>query len=96
MGHVRCIWCWWGRRDCFPLLNVLNYGTNVLDRLMNQTLKKAISDVSSLPESDQAEIALEMIDLAARKRIDAMQSEERGGETPHAEFVAEFRRRHAS
>ena len=64
---------------------------------MNQTLKKAINDVTALPEADQAEIALEMIDLAARKRIDAMlrESEARGGEKPHDVFVEEFRNRHA-
>ena len=64
---------------------------------MNQTLKKAISDVSALPEADQDEIALEMIDLAARKRIDAMllASEQRGGETPHDVVMAELRRRYA-
>jgi hypothetical protein len=65
---------------------------------MNQTLSKAISAITSLPEADQDEIALEMLDLAARKRIDAMlrESEERGGETPHDVVVAELRSRYAS
>jgi hypothetical protein len=65
---------------------------------MNQTLSKAISEISALPEADQNDIALEMLDLAARKRIDAMlrASEERGGETPHDTVIAELRRRYAS
>jgi hypothetical protein len=65
---------------------------------MNQTLSRAISEVSSLPEADQDEIALEMLDLAARKRIDAMlrASEERGGEKPHEVLMAELRSRYAS
>jgi hypothetical protein len=65
---------------------------------MNQTLSKAISEITSLPEADQNEIALEMLDLAARKRIDAMLrvSEERGGETPHDVVAAELRSRYAS
>jgi hypothetical protein len=62
---------------------------------MNQTLSRAISEITSLPEADQDEIALEMLDMAARKRIDAMLrvSEERGGETPHDIVVAELRSR---
>jgi hypothetical protein len=65
---------------------------------MNQTLKRAISEISTLSEADQDDIALEMLDLAARKRIDALlrASEERGGETPHDTVVAELRRRYAS
>jgi hypothetical protein len=65
---------------------------------MNQTLSKAISAITSLPEADQDEIAMEILDLAARKRIDAMlrESEERGGETPHDAVVAEIRSRYAS
>ena len=65
---------------------------------MNQTLKRAISDVSALPEADQDDIALEMIDLAARKRIDALlrEAEVRGGETPHDVVMAELRSRYAS
>ena len=64
---------------------------------MNQTLSRAISEVASLPDADQDEIALEMIDMAARKRIDAMllASEQRGGETPHDVVMAELRRRYA-
>lgn len=64
---------------------------------MNQTLKKAISEVSELPEADQDEIALEMIDLAARKRIDAMlrAAEKRGGETPSDVVFANFKHRFA-
>ena len=64
---------------------------------MNQTLSRAISAVTSLPDADQDEIALEMIDLAARKRIDAMllASEQRGGETPHDVVMAQLRSRYA-
>jgi hypothetical protein len=63
---------------------------------MNQTLSRALSEIASLPESDQTEIALEMLDLAARKRIDALlrESEERGGEKPHDVVVAELRSRY--
>jgi hypothetical protein len=65
---------------------------------MNQTQRKAISAVTASPEADQDEIMLEMLDLAARKRIDAMlrESEDRGGEKPHDVFMAELRRRYAS
>ena len=64
---------------------------------MNQTLSRAISAVTSLPDADQDEIAMEMIDLAARKRIDAMllASEQRGGETPHDVVMAQLRSRYA-
>ena len=63
---------------------------------MNQILSKAISDVSALSEADQNEIALEMIDLAARKRIEAMlaRSEELGGRTPSDEYFKELRSRY--
>lgn len=63
---------------------------------MNQILSKAISDVSALSEADQNEIALEMIDLAARKRIEAMlvESEKRGGRTPADEYFKELRSRY--
>ncbi len=64
---------------------------------MNQILSKAISDVSALSEADQNEIALEMIDLAARKRIEAMlaRSEELGGYTSSEQFFTELRARYA-
>ena len=64
---------------------------------MNQTLSRAISAVTSLPDADQDEIALEMIDLAARKRIDAMllASEQRGGDMPHEVCLAELKSRYA-
>jgi hypothetical protein len=65
---------------------------------MNQTLSKAISEITALSEADQDEIALDMLDLAARKRIDVMlrESEERGGEKPHDVFMAELRSRYAN
>ena len=64
---------------------------------MNQMLSKAISEVSALPEADQNEIALEMIDSAARKRIEALllESEARGGRTPADEYFKELRSRYA-
>jgi hypothetical protein len=64
---------------------------------MNQTLSKAISEITALSEADQDEIALEMLDLAARKRIDAMlrESEERGGSTPSDVVFAQLKRRFA-
>jgi hypothetical protein len=65
---------------------------------MNQTLSKAISEITALSEADQDEIALDMLDLAARKRIDVMlrESEERGGEKPDEVFMAELRSRYAN
>jgi uncharacterized ferredoxin-like protein len=65
---------------------------------MNQIFKQAISEVSSLSDDAQEEIAQKMLDLAERKRIDALlrASEERGGETPHDVVVAELRTRYAS
>ncbi len=64
---------------------------------MNQILSKAISDVSALSEADQNEIALEMIDLAARKRIEARLalSEEMGDYMPSAQFFKELKARYA-
>jgi hypothetical protein len=64
---------------------------------MNQTLSKAISEITALSEADQDEIALEMLDLAARKRIDSMlrESEERGGSTPSDVVFAQLKRRFA-
>ena len=60
-------------------------------------LSKAISEVSSLPEADQNEIALEMIDLAARKRIEARLalSEELGDYMPSDQFLKELKARYA-
>jgi hypothetical protein len=66
--------------------------------LMNQISKQAVSEVSALSDDAQEEIARKMLDLAERKRIDALlrASEERGGETPHDVVVAELRTRYAS
>jgi hypothetical protein len=63
---------------------------------MNQTLKEAIQAVEALPESEQEELAQKLLDMAARKRIDAKlaAAEARGGKTPHKEFMAELRARY--
>lgn len=62
---------------------------------MNQILTKAINEVSALSEDDQNEIALQILDLAARKRLDAMlaASEARGGSTPSEQVFKELRNR---
>lgn len=63
---------------------------------MNQTLKDAIKEVEALPEEEQEELAKALLVMTARKRIDAAiaESEERGGEIPHAEAVARLRARY--
>ena len=62
---------------------------------MNQILTKAINEVSALSEDDQNEIALQILDLAARKRLDAMlaASQARGGSTPSKQVFKELRNR---
>ena len=63
---------------------------------MNQIFKRAVSEVSALSDDAQEEIAQKMLDLAERKRIDALlrASEERGGETPSNVVFAEMKRRY--
>jgi len=63
---------------------------------MNQTLKKAIREVEMLPESDQEELGQALMDMAARKKIDARLASavKRGGATPSDEFFAELRARY--
>ena len=64
---------------------------------MNQILAKAIEEVEALPEEDQNEIAQHMLDLAARKRLDAMlaQSEQSGDYVSSEEFFKELKARYA-
>ena len=64
---------------------------------MNQILTKAINEVSDLSEQDQNEIALQILDLAARKRLDALlaAAEERGGSTASAQVFKDLRSRFA-
>lgn len=63
---------------------------------MNQTLKNAIREVEALPEAEQEELGRVLLDMALRKKIDARLSAalERGGSTPHDEFMAELRARY--
>ena len=60
---------------------------------MNQTLKNAIREVEALPDAEQEEIALAVLGMALRKKLDAklVAAEARGGLTPHAEFIAELK-----
>ena len=64
---------------------------------MNQTLKNAIREVEALPEDEQEELGRALMNMAVRKRIDALlaASEARGGEIPHEEVVARIRARYA-
>ena len=39
---------------------------------MNQTLKNAIREVEALPEAEQEELGRTLLDMALRKKIDAM------------------------
>lgn len=63
---------------------------------MNQTLKKAIREVEQLPKAEQQELAEALLEMTARKRIDAKlaEAETQGGATPHAEVMAELRSRY--
>jgi len=63
---------------------------------MNQILKDALREIEALPEADQEELAQALMVMAVRKRIDARlaAAEERGGATPHEEFMAELRARY--
>lgn len=60
---------------------------------MNQILKDAIREVEALPETEQEELARELMAMAARKKIDARLEAalKRGGATPQDEFFAELR-----
>jgi len=62
-------------------------------RRMNQTLKRAIAAAEALPDSAQEELGRALLDMAARKRIDAelAAAEAEGGSTSHAAFMAELR-----
>jgi hypothetical protein len=63
---------------------------------MNQTLKRALQVLQSLPQADQEKLAQAFLNMALRKTIDAelAAAEARGGETPHAEVMAELRSRY--
>lgn len=54
---------------------------------MNQMLKRAVTEAESLPEEEQEELGHALMEMALRKKIDAIfaASEEEGGETPHDE-----------
>jgi hypothetical protein len=64
---------------------------------MNQIFKQAISEVSSLSDDAQEEIAQKMLDLAERSRIDERlkAAEKRGGSTPSNVVFAGIKRRYA-
>ena len=63
---------------------------------MNQTFQKAVLEVEALSEADQEELGRTLLQMAARKRIDAKlaESEAKGGAIPHQEVFASFRARH--
>ena len=63
---------------------------------MNQTLKNAIREAEALPDAEQEELGRALMDMALRKKIDAMlaEAEAEGGSTPHDEFMAELRARY--
>ncbi len=64
---------------------------------MNQILTKAINEVSALSDDDQNEIALQILDLAARKRLDAKLalSEEIGDYVSSETFLRDLKARYA-
>lgn len=63
---------------------------------MNQTLKDAIREVEALPEKEQEELARALMEMAARKKLDARLDAAlaRGGRTPQDEFFTELRARY--
>jgi hypothetical protein len=63
---------------------------------MNQTLKNAIREVEALPEEEQEELGLALMNMALRKKIDARLEAaiKRGGATPQDEFFADLRARY--
>ena len=63
---------------------------------MNQMLKDAIEEVEALPEAEQEELAQALMDMAWRKKVDALlaEGEASGDGKPHAEFMAELRARY--
>jgi hypothetical protein len=81
------------RKFCYNQLDIQGRGA-----VVNQILTKAINEVSALSEDDQKEIALQILDLAARKRLDAFlaASEARGGSTPSDQVFRDLRSRLAS
>lgn len=54
---------------------------------MNQLLKRAVIEAESLPEAEQEELGHALMEMALRKKLDAIfaESEAEGGETPHDE-----------
>ncbi len=63
---------------------------------MNQTLKNAIRQVEMLPEAEQEELGAALMNMAIRKKLDAMlaESEAEGGEIPSDQVFRELRQRH--
>lgn len=63
---------------------------------MNQLLRRALSEAESLPDAEQEELGQALMDMALRKKLDAMldESEARGGAIPHDEVMAELRARY--
>jgi hypothetical protein len=67
-------------------------------RSMNQTLKKAIREVEALPEDEQEELGRALLDMALRKKIDALlaEAESEGGEIPADEVFRDLRQRYGA
>ena len=65
---------------------------------MNQTLKNAIREVEALPEAEQEELSRVLMDLALRKKIDALlaEAESEGGEIPAEEVFQDLRQRYGA
>ena len=63
---------------------------------MNQTLRRALTEAESLPEAEQEELGQALLDMALRKKLNAMlaESETRGGAIPHDDVMAELRARY--
>jgi hypothetical protein len=64
---------------------------------MNQILQKAISELAKLSEAEQEEIALYLLDLTAKKQIDAqlLAAELRGGTTSSSDLFKSLRQKYA-
>ncbi len=65
---------------------------------MNQTLKNAIREVEALPEAEQEELGRALMDMALRKKIDAMlaEAEAEGGEITAEEAFRDLRQRYGA
>jgi hypothetical protein len=65
---------------------------------MNQTLKNAIREAEALPEAEQEELGRALMDMAIRKKIDALlaEAESEGGEIPAEEVFRDLRQRYGA